>query len=344
MSIISRRSLLAATVAAPIAAALPARAADTRTLGRNGLKVSAVGLGTNNFGQRLDYAATERVVHAAVDMGITLFDTADVYSQGLSEEYLGKALGPRRKNVIIATKFGNKMRKGKYPDGGGHRDAVIYMTEESLRRLGTDVIDLQQYHRPDGVTPMDETLRALEDLIKQGKVRYVGSSNLSGAEAEAAAKISADNKISPYVTAQNHYSLLTRDIEADLVPVCEKHGIGVLPYFPLESGMLTGKYKRGEKPAEGTRMANWSTRTANVAETFMNDVKFTKVEKLTALAEQSGATVLDMAFGWLLNRPYISSVIAGATSAEQIAANVKAGEWRPGPDLDREIDRITKAA
>lgn len=342
MLTLTRRTVLGAALATPLAPALAA--ATDRTLGRNGIKVSGVGLGTNNFGARMDYAATERVVHAAVDMGITLFDTADVYGQGVSEEFLGKALGPRRKNIVIATKFGNKMRKGKYPDGGGWRQAVIDMTEDSLRRLGTDVIDLQQYHRPDGKTPIEETLSALNDLIKQGKIRAIGSSNLTGPEAITAHKAALDTKVTPYVTAQNHYSLLTRDIEKDLVPVCEQCGIGVLPYFPLESGMLTGKYKRGEKPAEGTRLAAWASRTANTTDTFMSDSKFTKVEQLTALADQSGTTILNMAFGWLLNRPYISSVIAGATSVEQIAANIKAGEWRPAPDVDREIDRITKAA
>lgn len=341
MAALPRRSTFAAAMAVLIST--PARA-ETRRLGKNGIKVSGVGLGTNNFGARMDYAATERVVHAAVDMGITLFDTADVYTQGVSEEFLGRALGPRRKNVVIATKFGNKMRKGKYPDGGGWRQAVIDMTEDSLRRLGTDVIDLQQYHRPDGKTPIEETLDALNDLIKQGKIRAIGSSNLTGPEATAAHQAALAAKLTPYVTAQNHYSLLTRDIEKDLVPVCEQYGIGVLPYFPLESGMLTGKYKRDEKPAEGTRLSAWAPRTANTTETFMSDANFTKVEKLTALANQSGATILNMAFGWLLNRPYIASVIAGATAAEQIAANVKAGEWRPTLDLDAEIDRITRAA
>lgn len=343
MTALTRRDLIASTACLPLFAATPAFA-EQRTLGKGGIKVSGVGLGTNNFGSRMDYAATERVVHAAVDMGITLFDTADVYGQGVSEEFLGKALGPRRKNVVIATKFGNKMRKGKYPDGGGWRQAVIDMTEDSLRRLGTDVIDLQQYHRPDGKTPIEETLGALHDLIKQGKIRAIGSSNLDGPDASTAHKAAIDTKVTPYVTAQNHYSLLTRDIEKDLVPVCEQHGIGVLPYFPLESGMLTGKYKRNEKPPEGTRLAAWASRTANTTDTFMSDTKFTKVEQLTALADQSGTTILNMAFGWLLNRPYISSVIAGATSVEQIASNIKAGEWRPAPELDKEIDRITRAA
>jgi aryl-alcohol dehydrogenase-like predicted oxidoreductase len=344
MPIVTRRRLLAAVAAAPVAASSLPAAAETRTLGRNGIKVSAVGVGTNNFGMGMDYPAVERVVHAAVDMGVTFFDTADVYGRGLSEEVLGRALGPRRKTVVIGTKFGSPMGQGDFPKGGGTRAAVIRLTEDSLKRLNTDVIDLQQYHRPDGVTPVEETLDALHDLVKQGKVRAIGSSNLTGAQAEQAAGAAANGKLTPYVTAQNHYSLLTRDIEADLVPVCEKHGIGILPYFPLESGMLTGKYKRGEKPAEGTRLGNWSARGPGVTDRFMSDDKFARVEKLTALAAESGVTVLHMAFGWLLNRPYIASVIAGATKPEQIEANIKAAEWRPSPDVDKEIDRITKAA
>ncbi|MDX2221170.1 MAG: aldo/keto reductase [Rhodospirillaceae bacterium] len=348
---LSRRALIAgvaAVSALPAAVASAARAAATapdakRTLGRNGIEVSAVGLGCNNFGMRLDYAGTERVVHAAVDMGVTLFDTADVYGRGVSEEYLGKALGPRRAKVVIATKFGSPMGAGPFPQGGGSRAAIMSLAEDSLRRLGTDVIDLYQYHRPDGVTPMEETLRALDDLVKQGKVRAIGHSNFTAAQARECAAISANGKLTAYATAQNHYSLLTRDIEAELVPACEELGLGVLPFFPLESGMLTGKYKRDEKPAEGTRMAAWSANPA-AAERFMNDAIFTKVEKLTAIADGAGVTLLDMAFGWLLSKPYISSVIAGATRPEQIEANVKAAAWRPTADIDRAIDAVTKSA
>jgi len=343
MTTLSRRSLIATSACLPLMAPFPAFATgDQRTLGKNGIKVSGVGLGTNNFGMGMDYPAVERVVHAAVDMGITLFDTADVYGRGVSEETLGRALGPRRKNVIIATKFGSPMGQGDFPKGGGTRAAVIKLTEDSLKRLGTDVIDLQQYHRPDGVTPIEETLGVLNDLVKQGKIRAIGSSNLNGPDAAAAEAAATSG--ARYVTAQNHYSLLTRDIEADLVPVCEKCGIGILPFFPLESGMLTGKYKRGEAPPAGTRLGNWSARGPGVTDRFMSDDKFTKVEQLTELAAKSGAGVLDMAFGWLLNKPYVSSVIAGATKPEQIAANVKAAAWRPTPDVDREIDRITKRA
>ena len=347
----SRREAIkiaAVATATPVAASLPgsvAHAAKTeRQLGRDGPIVSAVGLGCNNFGRRLDAAGTERVVHAAVDFGITLFDTADVYSTGASEEFLGASLGSRRDKVLIATKFGGAMGSGPSPDGGGSREAVMYAAEQSLKRLKTDVIDLYQYHRPDNVTPMDETLRALDDLVQQGKVRYIGHSNFTGAQAYECAKISADENLAGYVTAQNHYSLLTRGIEDELVPACEDLGQTILPFFPLESGTLTGKYKRGVAPAEGTRMATFAAMSQQLADRFLNDETFTKIEQLTALAESDGATLLDFAFGWLLSKPYIASVIAGASRPEQIESNVKAAEWRPTPDVDREIDRITLSA
>jgi aryl-alcohol dehydrogenase-like predicted oxidoreductase len=299
----------------------------SRTLGKSALKVPAVGIGCNNFGQALDAAGTQRVVAAALDAGANLFDTADVYARGVSEEFLGKALGTRRKDAIVATKFGAPMGVGKFPEGGGSRAHIMYAAEESLRRLGTDYIDLYQIHRPDAKTPIEETLRAMDDLVKQGKVRFIGHSNFTGAMANEAADVAAKAKVTPFISAQNHYSLLTRDIEKDLVAAVQAHGLGVLPYFPLESGMLTGKYKRGEKPAER----------------FMNDAAFAKVEKLQALADKSGTTLLNMAFGWLLNKPYIGTVIAGATRPEQVTSNVDAAAWRPTPEIDAEIDKITKA-
>ena len=343
----SRRQIIKISA---IAAALPfagsaIRAAEKdRRLGRDGPVVSAVGLGCNNFGRRLDAAGTERVVHAAVDLGITLFDTADVYGRGASEEYLGQALGPRRSKVLIATKFGVAMGSGPFPDGGGSRGAIMYAVEQSLRRLKTDVIDLYQYHRPDNITPMDETLRALDDLVRQGKVRYIGHSNFNAAQARDSATVSANSSLARFVTAQNHYSLLTRDIEDELVPACNNLGLSVLPYYPLESGTLTGKYKRGEAPAEGTRMATFSAIAPQFADRLLSDERFTKIEKLSALADSAGVKLLDFAFGWLLSKSYIASVIAGATRPEQLEANVKAALWRPTPDVDREIDRITRPA
>jgi aryl-alcohol dehydrogenase-like predicted oxidoreductase len=347
---ISRRQTIKLAAVAVAASTVPGvggslRAADTgRRLGRGGPLVSPVGLGCNNFGGRLDQAGTEQVVHAAVDNGITLFDTADVYSRGLSEEYLGRALGARRSKVLIATKFGGAMGAGPAPDGGGTRANIMYAAEASLKRLNTDVIDLYQYHRPDNVTPMEETLRAMDDLVQQGKVRYIGHSNFNAAQAYECEKISADNGLARYISAQNHYSLLTRGIEDELAPACEELGLGILPYFPLESGALTGKYKRNEEFPEGTRMATFAARSPQLAERFLNDERFTKIEKLTELAASADATLLDFAFGWLLNKPYIGSVIAGASRPAHIESNVKAAEWRPTPDLDREIDRITRAA
>lgn len=350
MPYLSRRQILKTTAAAAVIPALPsmnssARAGDeNRTLGRGGPVVSGVGVGCNNFGGRLDAAGTDRVVHAAVANGITLFDTADVYSRGLSEEYLGKALGKRRSKVLIATKFGGSMGAGPSPDGGGTRDNIMYAAEASLKRLNTDVIDLYQYHRPDGVTPAAETLRALDDLVQQGKVRYIGNSNFSASQARESAKISADDDLTSYVSAQNYYSLLTRDIEDELVPACEELGLGVLPFFPLESGVLTGKYKRNEAFPEGTRLATFAALSPDLAERFINEERFNKIDQLTELADANGVSLLNFAFGWLLNKPYISSVIAGASRAEHIESNVKAAEWRPTPDVDREIDRITRSA
>ena len=312
-----------------------------RRLGRNGPVVSPVGVGCNNFGGRLDYAGTQRVVHAAVDHSITLFDTADVYSGGLSEQYLGKALGSRRGKVLIATKFGGPMGAGPSPEGGGSREHIMFAVEESLRRLNTDVIDLYQYHRPDNVTPLEETLRALDDLVQQGKVRYIGHSNFDAAQAREIARLSEENGLARCVSAQNHYSLLTRDIEDGLVPACEELGVSVLPYFPLESGALTGKYKRGEEYPEGSRLEKFAERSPELAERFLNEQRFRKIEQLTELAESVDATLLEFAFGWLLSKPYIGSVIAGATRPAHIESNVKAAHWRPTPEVDREIDRIT---
>ncbi len=343
----SRRDILkyaAAAAAAPSAYSLLAPAyanTNQRRLGRNGPTVSPVGVGCNNFGGRLDYAGTANVVHAAVDHGITLFDTADVYSRGLSEEYLGKALGSRRDKVLIATKFGGAMQAGPSPDGGGSRENIMFAAEASLRRLNTDVIDLYQYHRPDNVTPLDETLRALDDLVQQGKVRFIGHSNFDATQTLDSDRITTQNNLASCITAQNHYSLLTRDIEDGLAPACEKLDVSILPYFPLESGALTGKYKRGEDYPEGSRLEGFAARSQQLAERFLNEQRFNKIEQLTELAASVDATLLDFAFGWLLSKPYIGSVIAGATRPAHIESNVRAAEWRPTPDVDLEIDRIT---
>jgi aryl-alcohol dehydrogenase-like predicted oxidoreductase len=237
------------------------------------------------------------------------------------------------------------MRGSAFPEGGASRAQILYSVEQSLRRLGTDYIDLYQIHRPDPKTPIEETLRAFDDLVRQGKVRYIGNSNFDGTLVDAAAAVSSAQKLAAFCSAQNHFSLLTRGIETDLVPACERHGLGVLPYFPLESGLLTGKYRRGEAPPEGTRLGNAVRDKRPGVDLFLNDDKFTKVEKLQALADATGnTTLLDMAFGWLLSRPYVACVIAGATKPEQVEANVKAAAWRPSQEVVRQIDVITLGA
>lgn len=297
---------------------------EYRRLGTTGLKVSAVGLGCNNFGGRVDAAGAKAVVDAALDHGITLFDTADVYGNQRSEVFLGEALGSRRDEVVIATKFA--MPTGKTPlTMGGSRRYVLSAAEASLKRLGTDYIDLYQMHLPDAETPIAETLDALDTLVRQGKVRYIGCSNFSGwqiADADWTARLAGGAR---FVSAQNHYSLLDRGIETEVLPAIEKFGLGLLPYFPLGSGMLTGKYKRGEPPPEDSRLANIGKR----AKAALTERNFDVVEGLSGFAGEQGRTLLELAFGWLLTRPVISSVIAGATSAAQVDANVNAGEaWR----------------
>lgn len=314
---------------------------EYRALGRSGLKVSAVGLGCNNFGMLIDAVKAKTVVDKAIELGITLFDTADVYGeQGKSEEYLGQALGPRRKDVLVATKFGSSMGKGLFQQGGGSRRYIMSAVEDSLRRLNTDYIDLYQIHRPDPSTPIEETMRAMDDLVHAGKVRYVGHSNFAGWETVDAAWTAKIGNLTPFISAQNRYSLLSRDIEAELIPACLAHGVGVLPFFPLESGLLTGKYKRGEKPAEGTRYAAWANRGA-MASRFFNDDKFAKAEQLQSLCKKYGHSLLDMAVGWLLSKPVVACVIAGATKPEQLEQNVAAANWRPSAEEAKDIDVVT---
>lgn len=308
---------------------------EFRTVGKSGLKVSVVGLGCNNFGRRLDAAATANVVHAAIDAGVTLFDTADVYGGGESEQYLGAAIKGRRDDLIIATKFRSPMGDSPYMQGGSRR-YVRHAAEASLRRLGTDYIDLYQMHGPDPETPIDETLSALDDLVHEGKVRYIGSSNFSGwqiADADWTARV---NHWTPLISAQNRYSLITRNVEREVLPACERFGLGMIPYFPLESGMLTGKYKRGQEAPEGTRLA-----VAAASNRFMTDTNFEAVERLSQLAEEGGISLLDVAVGGLLAQPAVCSVIAGATKPEQVEANAKAGAWKPSPD---DVARINELA
>ncbi len=306
-----------------------------RQLGQSGLTVSIVGVGCNAFGTRIDEDRTRSVVSAALDLGVTLFDTADVYGTGASEELLGRALGRHRDDVVIATKFGMDMQGVNGPDWGvrGSRRYVRKAVEASLRRLGTDWIDLYQLHEPDPATPIEETLAALHELVLEGKVRYVGSSNFSGWQVVDADWTARGNGLTPFVSAQNLYSLYDRGAEAELIPACEHVGVGLLPFFPLAYGLLTGKYRRGEAAPEGTRLAVQAHR--------LESADFDKVEALEAFAAERSISILDVAFGGLVAQPSIGSVIAGATSAEQVKANVDAGEWRPS-DLDlAALDELT---
>ena len=309
-----------------------------RQLGDSGLTVSTVGLGCNNFGRRIDQEATSAVVRAAIDAGITLLDTADTYGHGASEELLGRALGAERENVVVATKFGNDMQGENGPDWGvrGSRRYIRRAVEASLRRLGTDWIDLYQYHRPDAVTPMEETLAALTELVQEGKVRYLGSSNLTGWQVVDADWVARSEGFERFVSAQNEYSLLERGVEDDLVPACEHVSVGLLPYFPLASGLLTGKYRRGEAAPAGTRLHS----RAEVLESADWDT----IENVESYAAERGLRVIDVAIGGLAAQPAVASVIAGATSPEQIQDNVRAGSWEPTAEDLVELDEITSGA
>jgi aryl-alcohol dehydrogenase-like predicted oxidoreductase len=296
----------------------------TRALGTGGPVVSVVGLGCNNFGGRVGLEGTRAVVDAALECGITLFDTADVYGEkGGSETLLGEVLEGRRDRVVLATKFGHEMPGG--PDvPRGSPEWVRWACDESLRRLRTDRIDLYQYHRPDGVTPLAETLGAMDGLVQAGKVVHIGSSNLDAAQVQEADAAARDRGLARFVSAQNRYSFVHRDAEDELLPTCERLGIGMLPYFPLESGLLTGKYRRGEPAPEGSRLAS--------RDGWLTDEAFDRVEALERFADERGVSLLDVAVGGLASMPAIASVIAGATQPEQVRANAAAGEWEPGAD------------
>ena len=297
----------------------------TRNLGEGGPEVSVVGLGTNNFGRRCDYDQTVAVIDAALDAGITLFDTADIYGQGMSEDYIGRALEGRRDRVILATKFGAPMEE-RPDDSPGRREYIRWAVEGSLRRLRTDVIDVYQQHRPDTSTPIEETLGALNELVEEGKVRWIGGSNFSAGQIEAAEKSAHDRGTTRIVSIQNQYSLVEREAEEEVLPTCEKLGIGFLPYFPLASGLLTGKYRRGEHATEG-RLAGQE----------IADARWDRAEELQTLAAARGIAILDLAFAGLLAQPAVSSVIAGATKPEQVRANVAAGELELSPEDVEEL-------
>jgi len=310
---------------------------DYRRLGHSDLEVSEIGLGCNNFGMRIDQAATDAVIDAAIEHGVTFFDTADVYGgRAKSEEMMGHSLKGKRHQVVLATKFANSM--GDTPDKqGGSRRYIMEAVEASLRRLRTDYIDLYQMHRPDPDTPIAETLGALDDLVTQGKVRYIGNSNFSGWQIADADWTAREAHASRFVSAQNNYSLLERRADHEVTPACQHFGLGLLPFFPLASGLLTGKYKRGEAPPADTRLAVMGARAA----ASLNDKNFDRLEALSAWAEARGHDLLDLAFAWLLGHPGVSSVIAGATKPEQVAANAATGRWKLTP---QDVEEVTKPA
>jgi aryl-alcohol dehydrogenase-like predicted oxidoreductase len=294
-----------------------------RQLGESGLTVSVIGLGGNNFGGRIGLEETRGVVDAALDCGVTLIDTADIYgNRGGSEELLGQVLAGRREHVVLATKFGMDMGNGTVARGS--RSYIRRAVEASLRRLQTDYIDLYQYHVPDGVTPLEETLATLDDLITGGKVRYIGSSNFAGWQVADADWIAQTQHQARFVSAQNHYNLLERDAEQELIPSCVNRGVGVLPYFPLANGLLTGKYSRGQAAPPGTRLTG--------RESELTDDVFDKLEALERFGAEHGHSLLEVAIAGLAAMPGIASVIAGATTPEQVRANAAAGDWELSPD------------
>ena len=312
---------------------------ETRKIGS--LDVSLVGLGCNNFGMRIDEAGTKTVVDACLDEGINFFDTADVYGgRGKSEEFLGKALGSRRDEVLIATKFSGAMGDDGQSQGASAR-WVKQAVEDSLRRLGTDRIDLYQLHGPDANTPQEETLTALDELVKAGKVREIGCSNFGSTLIDEAESVSKEKGIARYVSVQNNYSLLERGVEKKVLPACDRLGIGFLPYFPLASGLLTGKYASKDDRPEGTRITLMAQAMPDRAEQTLTDENFAIIGKLRAFAEEHGHTLLELAMSWLAAKPAISSVIAGATKPEQVKANASAVSWKM---TDEEVAQISELA
>ena len=311
---------------------------ETRNLGQSGLRVSAIGLGCNNFGGRIDLEASRAVIHKALDLGITLFDTADVYGErGGSETVMGQILGEDRKRIVLASKFGMPMDDGEAHQGGSRR-YIMSAVEASLKRLKTDWLDLYQLHRPDPLTPVEETLRALDDLVRQGKVRYIGCSNVVAWEVVEAQWTAKTAGLNPFVSCQDEYSLLVRDAEASLLPAARKYGMGVLPYFPLASGLLTGKYRRNKEMPQNARL----TQTQRLAERYLTDRNWERSEKLIDFAEARDHSVLELAFSWLLAQKPVASVIAGATKPEQVTQNVTAGSWTLSSAELSELDSLTR--
>src|SRR5215469_5130776 len=311
---------------------------EQRNLGKSGLRVSVVGLGCNNFGGRTDFEATKKVVHRALDLGITFFDEADTYGdpRGSSETYLGKILGDRRKDIVLATKFARPMdASGRFQ--GASRRYIMEEVEASLKRLKTDWIDLYQQHQPDPLTPIEETLRALDDLIHQGKVRYIGCSTLAAWEVVEAQWTARYHGLHHFVSCQEEYSLLTRRLDHEMMPMLQAYGLGLIPFAPLANGLLTGKYKHDAPMPRGTRLSYMQ----RAAGRYLTDDNWAIVERLEGFAAERSHTLLELAISWLARRPQVASVIAGATKPEQVEQNVRAAAWALTEAEMQEIDRLT---
>jgi aryl-alcohol dehydrogenase-like predicted oxidoreductase len=309
---------------------------ESRQLGQAGVRVSVVGLGTNQFGDVVDQAGVDEIVHGALDLGINFFDTADIYTGGRSEQMLGSALKGRRREALLATKVEHETGKGPN-DWGASRQHILEGVEASLQRLGTDYIDLYQIHTYDETTPIEETLRALDDLVRAGKVRYVGASNFMAWHLARANLLAEFHSWAPFVTIQPHFHMLEREIEREMLPYCRKFGVGILPYFPLAGGFLTGKYRRDQEAPAGSR----ATRSAYVR-SYMTEANYTRLERLLAWAEERGHTMAELAIAWLLSEPQVSSVIAGATRLEQVRSNAQAAGWKLTAEERAAVNEILK--
>ncbi len=305
-----------------------------RQLGRSGLWVSVVGLGTNQFGGKVDEKGVAEIIDAALDLGVNFIDTADVYTGGKSEETIGKAIAKRRDQVVLATKVGSRTGDGPN-DVGASRRHIIAGVEASLRRLGTEYIDLYQIHRFDPHTPFEETMRALDDLVRSGKVRYIGASNYAAWQLCRANDVAEMRGWTPFISIQPHYHMLERSIEKELVPYCEAFGVGIIPYFPLAGGFLTGKYRRGQAPPPGSR-----GEASAYVQQYFTERNFDVIERLEAFAKARGKSMAELAIAWLIARPQVASVIAGVTSVAQLQHNVKASEWELSPEEMQEIEHI----
>lgn len=308
---------------------------EYRTLGNSGLKISELGLGANNFGWWAEEQASVAVINRAIDLGINYIDTADSYDVGRSEEFIGKAIKGKRANILLATKFARPMGNGPN-ERGGSRYYIMRAVEASLKRLQTDYIDLYQMHVPDPGTPTEETLRALNDLVQAGTVRYIGCTNFAAWQLSDALWTSRIHNLHSFVTVQARYSLLTRQIEAELVPCCRTHGVGVIPWGPLAGGLLTGKYEQGKNPPANARMA----KPNNLYTPLMTGENYARVDRLKAFAAERGHSVAELAIAWLLAKPWISSVIAGAKTPDQLSANLPATEWKLTAAELAELDTI----